>query len=196
MVTVLTVTPICAFCCPTFLKAQSAELRERSYAIYPWGSEMAALRFFSKLGALVLAGGAALLGVATVAAADDTPPPIEEDYDYPGADKIFAERGILLKKGDGHILLTDCVPGGDFLEVRSRNRDPFCFRVTGSSGYLTMELSDAYLVFSDSSHTTVANYVVNGVPGSTTVVPDGVEGIGEGSNPAGSPVLLEIRVTS
>lgn len=152
------------------------------------------MRFLSRLGVLVFAGSTALLGAATAAVAEDNPPPLEEEYDYPGADKIFAERGIRLKKGDGNVTLTDCVTGADLLEVRARNRSPFCFNVRGNTGFLTMELTESFVVFSNSTHTTVANYTVKGVPGSTTVAPGGAEGIGEGEGPGKSATLLEIRV--
>ncbi|MBM0278118.1 hypothetical protein [Micromonospora tarensis] len=118
-----------------------------------------------------------------------------EDFTYPGAAQILNERGILLKKGDGHLVLTDCVTGGDFIEVRSRNRSPFCFRATGPTGYVTLELSEAFLVFSDSTHTTVANYTVGGVSDSATIEPGGATGIGEGSTPGSSAVLLELRAS-
>ncbi|WP_412742255.1 hypothetical protein [Krasilnikovia sp. MM14-A1004] len=117
-----------------------------------------------------------------------------ETFDYPNADKIFADRNIRLKKGDGHLLLTDCSAGGDFIQVRSRNRDPFCFRLLAPNGWVTMELSDAFLVFSDSKHTTVADYTVNGVADSATVEPGEATGIGEGggSRPA---VLLKLTAS-
>lgn len=158
------------------------------------------MRFRAQLGLLALAGSATFLVPASLAstasaAPADEPPPLEETYDYPGAAKIFAERGILLKKGDGHILLTSCSPSGDFLEVRSRNRDSFCFRVTGATGYLTLELTDTFLILGDSRHTTVANYSVDGQSGTKTVAPGGAEGIGEGAGQH-TATLLEIRVTS
>ena len=161
------------------------------------------MRTRAQLGVLAVAGAAAFLVPAGVsaapaghtAAAADEPPTLEETFDYPGAAKILAERGILLKKGDGHILFTSCAPSGDYLEVRARNKDPFCFKVTGATGYLTLELADTYLIFSDSRHTTVANYTVDGQGGTKTVAPGGAEGIGEGSG-GHSATLLEIRVTS
>src|SRR5262249_5888829 len=55
-----------------------------------------------------------LAGISVAAAddppqppADSAPPAAVEDYGYPGADHVFAEKGIRLKRGDGHILLAD-----------------------------------------------------------------------------------------
>jgi hypothetical protein len=46
-----------------------------------------------------------------------------EDYGYPNADKILADRGIRLKRGDGHITLADCASATDLFEVWSRAND-------------------------------------------------------------------------
>jgi hypothetical protein len=163
------------------------------------------LRLWGYVGVAAVTVGATLFGAAAgavagdpkkaVQAAADEPTSIVETFDYPGAEQISADRDILLKKGDGHLLLTDCVTGADLIQVRSRNRDPFCFRLTAPTGWLTLELSDAFLVFSDSKHTTVADYTVDGVSDSTTVAPGGAEGIGEGSGTTGHPaVLLKLSV--
>lgn len=34
-----------------------------------------------------------------------------EDFDYPQADKILAEKNLVLKRGGGHIALADRVAG-------------------------------------------------------------------------------------
>jgi hypothetical protein len=80
---------------------------------------------------------------ATVA--DDAPGYAVEDFDYPDADKIQQEKGIVLKRGDGHIVLADCGSEDGLLEIWERNRaDHICFRVTGNSGYLTLEIPAVY----------------------------------------------------
>jgi hypothetical protein len=68
-------------------------------------------RFLSRSLILGLVSGAALFASTFGALADNPQPPIEENYDYPGAEKIFQERGIRLRKGDGHILLVDYSSG-------------------------------------------------------------------------------------
>jgi hypothetical protein len=163
------------------------------------------LRLIGYLGVVALTGAATLFGVAGSATAGSTskasvaadePTSIVETYDYPDAAKILAERDILLKRGDGHLVLTDCVAGGDFIQVRSRGRDPFCFKASAAGAWVTLELSDAFLVFSDSTHTTVADFTVNGVSDSATVAPGGAEGIGEGGSPNGdSAVLLKLTAS-
>jgi hypothetical protein len=164
-----------------------------------------AVRFGGYIAVAGLTVAAVVTGVGTVAAAQgagpaaaaaaDEPSSIVEQFDYPAAAQIQADRDLLLKKGNGHLLLTDCVVGADLVQVRSRNRDPFCFEVTAPGGWVTMELSDAYLVFSDSEHTTVADYTVDGVSDTATVAPGAAAGIGEGETEGATAVLLKLTAS-
>ncbi|MDJ0385300.1 hypothetical protein [Streptomyces sp. G-G2] len=92
------------------------------------------------------AGGAASDGVALKAVVDEGPGYAIEDFGYPNADKILAEQHITLKRGDGHITLADCASAPDLLEVWSRTNDKICFRVTGATGYLTLEIPAVFAV--------------------------------------------------
>ncbi|MEV6684486.1 hypothetical protein AB0N28_03965 [Streptomyces sp. NPDC051130] len=78
--------------------------------------------------------------------ADEGPGYAIEDFGYPNADKILAEQHITLKRGDGHILLADCASGTDLMEVWSRQNEKICFRVTGTGGYLTLEIPAVFAV--------------------------------------------------
>ena len=133
----------------------------------------------------------------TAAVADDPQPPIEETYDYPGADQIFQERGIRLLKGDGHILLVDCASGTGFAEVLSSSKGQFCFRLSGTRGYLTMELPEAYLIKGGSGHTITATVTVDNVV-ETVQVPKNIwVAVGEGADPEnGLATLLELRAVA
>ncbi|MGW7096292.1 hypothetical protein [Streptomyces sp. NPDC054874] len=94
-------------------------------------------------GALAFAGVAHAVGSAAPAApraAAAEIPYAVEDFNYPGAEKILAEQGIELKRGDGHIMLTECGSDPDILRFIGRDRDDFCFRVTGEKGHLTLEV--------------------------------------------------------
>ncbi|OAP28442.1 hypothetical protein A4R44_00230 [Amycolatopsis sp. M39] len=99
-----------------------------------------------------------------IAAADDAPSPIVEGFDYPGADQIYAQYHLRLLKGDGHILFADCASGGTLVKVWSRAaaNDFFRFRITGESGYLTMDVPDVYAVTGD-QHRLKATVVVKDV---------------------------------
>ncbi|WP_239085018.1 hypothetical protein [Streptomyces halstedii] len=67
-----------------------------------------------------------------------------EDFTYPSADKILAEQGVLLKRGDGHITLARCDSEPDLLEVWPRDNGKVCFRLTGNEGYLSLEIPAVY----------------------------------------------------
>ncbi|GAA3298494.1 hypothetical protein [Streptomyces cinereospinus] len=97
-------------------------------------------------------------GVRTVAG--EAPGYAVEDFAYPQADKILQERGILLKRGDGHIVLADCGPAG-LLEVWARSQDRICFRVTGNEGYLSLEVPAVYAVKGNAYQTEVSMTVDN-----------------------------------
>lgn len=83
---------------------------------------------------------------AVRAVADEDPGYAVENFDYPQADKILAEKNIVLKRGDGHITLADCVTGTGQLEVQARDKSKVCFDVKGTSGWLTLELPSVYLI--------------------------------------------------
>ncbi|MFD5092504.1 hypothetical protein ACFWMR_18010 [Amycolatopsis thailandensis] len=138
--------------------------------------------------AAFLSAGAAESAIG--APTDDLPPAIVEDYSYPDAAKILAERGIKLIKGDGHILFADCAAGTGQAEVWSRTKGHLCFKISGATGLLTMEVPEAYLITGAGAHTIVADIVVDGVPSTVTVAKGEFRGIGEGSDPNSGPATL------
>jgi hypothetical protein len=149
-----------------------------------------------------LLGGLAMFGGPTGAGADEAPPPIEENYDYPGADRILAERGIKLIKGDGRILFVDCVVGANQAKVESRRwpgtRGHFCFTIKGTKGYLTLEIPEAYVIWSDQNHALNAKIKVADQTSTVNVPKDDFVGIGEGGDDpnSGPATILELRVAS
>jgi hypothetical protein len=131
--------------------------------------------------------------------ADDLPPYAVEDFNYPGADRILAERGFELKRGDGHIVLADCT-GENLLRVtaRGQSNQAVCFRVTGDEGWLTLELPRAFLVrTNDYTNTHLELEAASGDTQSFDIGPNGIESVGESDPDAGGQefALLEIRVT-
>ncbi|KPI12182.1 hypothetical protein OK074_8959 [Actinobacteria bacterium OK074] len=90
------------------------------------------------------ASPSARAGHAVAPVADEAPGYAVEDFDYPGAAKILADQGITLKRGDGHIVLADCDSQDGLLQVWARSKDKICFRATGTSGYLTLEIPAVY----------------------------------------------------
>jgi hypothetical protein len=91
-------------------------------------------------------GAGAARSAGAVPVAGEAPGYAVEDFNYPQADKILAEQGIVLKRGDGHILLADCASQTGLMEVWARSSAKVCFRVTGNSGYLTLEIPSVYAI--------------------------------------------------
>ncbi|MDT8915119.1 hypothetical protein [Amycolatopsis sp. PS_44_ISF1] len=165
------------------------------------------MRSHARLFALAIAGAAAAVAVpafsasaATGSAADDTPPSIVEDYSYPDAAKILQDRALTLISGDGHIVLADCGPAG-LLEVHAYNsadhsRDPghYCFKVSGPTGVLRLEVPFAYQVKGD-NHTVQATIEINGQSSTVPVTKNGWTGIGEGAGTDPS-TLLELHASA
>ncbi|WP_097968500.1 hypothetical protein OG473_03505 [Streptomyces anulatus] len=150
-------------------------------------------------------GGAALAVAETPSLARSTDstqalndmPLIVEDFDYPGAQKVLEDRGILLKKGDGGITLIPCADAWDIkIDSRVAGRAGFCFKTHAKSGFLTMEMADAYGVWTKDQPVTATltsegkKTVVEAPAGKLTPV-------GEGDGESGSipSVLIELRVT-
>ncbi|MCA6095925.1 hypothetical protein LE181_27650 [Streptomyces sp. SCA3-4] len=134
---------------------------------------------------------------ASTAAADM--PSTVESFAYPGAAKIVQDQQITLKRGDGHILLTDCSLKHD-IQVESRiGKNYYCFSVSGKQGFLTLELPDVYFLWN--KELPVQAKVT--ADGETTVVnapaakpgQENLTHIGETSNSGKPSVLLELRVT-
>jgi hypothetical protein len=155
------------------------------------------MRFLSRPLILAVVSAAALVAGTTVALAEDSQPPIEENYDYPGGDVLFREHGLRLRKGDGHILLVDCSSGTGFVEVWSRSKGQLCFRIRGTTGYLSMELPEVYLIAGDGDHSIQATVTVDGNTETVQVPKDQWISVGEGADPESVPAtLLEFRVSA
>ncbi|MFJ7272001.1 hypothetical protein ACIQV3_36095 [Streptomyces sp. NPDC099050] len=131
------------------------------------------------------------------AIADEGPGYAVEDFGYPDADKILTEQGITLKRGDGHILLADCASGTDLLQVMSRERgEVVCFRVTGTSGYLALEIPAVHAVKGNNYETQID--MTAGADSKTfDIAKNKWTGVGESADAEGRDfMLMEIRTTS
>ncbi|GAA2566301.1 MULTISPECIES: hypothetical protein [Streptomyces] len=131
-----------------------------------------------------------------VSVADEGPGYAVEDFNYPGADRILEERGIVLKRGDGHITLADCASGTDLIQVMARRAgDPICFRTVGTSGWLTMEIPAVYLVRGN-DYATQVDMTVGDEEKSFDIEKNTWTAVGESADEQGREhLLVEIRTT-
>jgi hypothetical protein len=79
--------------------------------------------------------------------AQELPPSLEEDFQYPGSAGIFADTGVRLLSGDGHIQLSDCLGDGSVIRVQSLSASEACFRVSALPGTLHLEMPDVFLIY-------------------------------------------------
>jgi hypothetical protein len=127
---------------------------------------------------------------------DGTPGYAVEDYNYPGADAIKAQKGIVLKRGDGHITLADCASGTGLMEVYSRKSEKICFRATGPSGYLSLQIPSVYGVKGEADHEADVKLTTDGATQSIDVGKGEWKAAGEAADPDGRDfVLVEIRTS-
>jgi hypothetical protein len=159
--------------------------------------------------ALTAAAVGTVLAVSAAAHADAdaaaVPADLVEDFNYPGAAQVLTDRGIKLLRGDGHLTLADCGADPDhaannLIVVQSFDDDfpngpSFCFQAVGTTGVLTMEIPNVYLVRSDASRVVAAKVSVADEP--TVVETEQVDplewqGVGIGQE-RGEAVLLELR---
>lgn len=134
--------------------------------------------------------------VATAGVADAAPGYTVEDFAYPQADKILAEKGLVLKRGDGHITLADCASGTGQLELLARGKgDKICFDVIGNEGFLALEIPAVYSVRGNDYSTTV-DMTVDDEEKSFPITENTWTPVGESADPENRDFLLvEIRTT-
>ncbi|MER6125054.1 hypothetical protein ABT173_20910 [Streptomyces sp. NPDC001795] len=133
-----------------------------------------------------------------VTVANDQPGYAVEDFNYPGADKIKEEKGIVLKRGDGHIILADCSSGTGLMEVWSRKNEKICFRTTGTSGYLTLEIPSVFAVKGSADHAAdVTLHASDNTPQEVQVSKGNWTPVGESADPQAREFeLVEIRTSN
>ncbi|WP_446750411.1 hypothetical protein [Streptomyces sp. AC1-42T] len=122
-------------------------------------------------------------------------PYVVEDFNYPGAAKIEQEAGAVLKRGDGHMVMVAC-DGTEDISVMSRaGQKDFCFDVTAKPAFLTLEIPQAYGIWT--SDDPVKTTLKDG-DGATTVIDapaNNFTGYGEAGQIDGAPTtLIELRV--
>ncbi|MGW9039724.1 RICIN domain-containing protein, partial [Streptomyces sp. NPDC055721] len=88
---------------------------------------------------------------AEAAPAEATPPLAVETFAYPGAAQILAEQAVTLNAGDGNIRLVDCASESGLVQVLRRDASPatVCFKVSGPTGYLALEIAKVVKIKGD-----------------------------------------------
>lgn len=126
-------------------------------------------------------------------------PGLVEDFNYPGAAKLLQDRGVTLKRGDGHIWLTDATALNECsdasnIAIESR-KGIFCFKTNAASGFLTLELPDTFSIWTQ-DHPVKATLTAEGEPDAVVNAPaNDLTPVGESGNTGVRSVLVDIRIT-
>ncbi|MFI7360922.1 hypothetical protein ACIBO4_02035 [Streptomyces sp. NPDC050149] len=126
--------------------------------------------------------------------ADGAPGYAVEDFNYPQADKILAEKNVVLKRGDGHITFADCVPGTGQLELLARyNTARICFNVVGDEGWLALEIP-AVFSFKGNDYSTTIGMTVGTEEKTFDIIKNTFTPVGESvDDESRDHMLVEIR---
>ncbi|GAA1953400.1 hypothetical protein [Kitasatospora viridis] len=127
------------------------------------------------------------------AAGDDAMPSAVEDYLHPGAAQILQNQKITLKRGDGHLKLVDCQARHDVMVESRLAQKQFCFAVTGSKGYLALELPDAFGIWTE-DHPVQAKITAEGKETVIDAAKNDYQPIGEAGSTGKRSVLVELRI--
>ncbi|PRH76723.1 hypothetical protein C6N75_24070 [Streptomyces solincola] len=166
---------------------------------------MAQKRARTALLTALAAAAASVVAVTAIGAANATPPtapnPDEaamvapvEDFTYPDANRIQQEQKILLKKGDGNITLVPCDGVTDIMVKSRTGAQQFCFDVKAKPGYLTLELADAFGIFTE-DYPVKATITAEGEKTVINAPANDYVTFGEATEGGSRSVLVELRVT-
>ena len=136
---------------------------------------------------------------------------IMERFSYPNAAQILEQLNVRLISGDGHILLADCdtAPVNNVGVVHVWTTEligpdaggHICFRVTGPTGRLDLEVPGVYSIRGDGQQQGYGHQLTavvdtpSGTPKTVVVNPSGYTPVGIGVDPDNEPTtLLQLRV--
>ncbi|KJY24479.1 trypsin-like serine protease, partial [Streptomyces sp. NRRL S-495] len=147
---------------------------------------------------LVTSAAPASAAPASPSASGSGAPALVENYVHPGAASILADRHITVRSGDGHIQLVDCTAGSNLLRLFSRAATPSetCFRITGATGSLQLEIPKVYSIKGDADHSVTATFTSDGNPVYVGVPRNAWTQVGEGNPGGSSTTLLELNASA
>ncbi|MEW2064882.1 hypothetical protein ACFXOK_10430 [Streptomyces sp. NPDC059173] len=149
--------------------------------------------------------GAGVSALALPPSASDAPgspadmPVAIEDFTHPRAAELEQERGVILKRGEGHVWLTDvtdlneCRSSASNIAIESR-KGIYCFRTDTKSGFLTLELPDTFSIWTQ-DRPVKATLTAEGKSTVVNAPADKLTPVGETGDTGLRSVLVEIRVT-
>ncbi|MFJ8164137.1 FG-GAP-like repeat-containing protein [Streptomyces sp. NPDC096136] len=116
-----------------------------------------------------------------------------EDFSYPGAAAIQAEKGVTLKRGDGNLMLQAC-DGTQDMTVNTRGLKDYCFDVKSKPAYLSLELPSAFGIWTG-AYPVKTTIEANGTKTVIDAPANDFTGYGEATSDRVKSTLIELRVT-
>ncbi|MEU2655173.1 trypsin-like serine protease, partial [Streptomyces sp. NPDC007325] len=123
-----------------------------------------------------------------------------EDGAYPNADRIEADKGIKLIRGDGNITLADCDLDATQIRVQvvgapANKQEMYCFVSRADTGLLTLDLNRAFWIDAADQPMSATLTAEDGTDKTITIPKGGYAPVGEGVAGGTRSRLVEIRVT-
>lgn len=119
-----------------------------------------------------------------------------ETLNYPHSATIKADTGALLKRGNGNLVMKTACTGSDDILIYSRVgiRD-FCFDVKAKPAYLTLEIPQAYGIWTGADPVKTTIKETDGTVTAFNAVANDFTGFGEsGSTEGDATIVVELRV--
>ncbi|MEU3401783.1 hypothetical protein [Streptomyces filamentosus] len=141
--------------------------------------------------------GPSSAAVSVVTASSEVMPLAVETLNYPNAAQIKADTGALLKRGNGNLVMKSCTGTDDILIYSRLGIRDYCFDVKAKPAYLTLEIPQAYGIWTTADPVKTTLRETNGTVTTLTAPARDFTGFGEsGSVDGDGTILLELRITS
>ncbi|NKY39207.1 lipocalin family protein [Cellulomonas septica] len=165
-------------------------------------------RVVGGVGAAAVVAAVAVVWASSAGAAEGAAAEVQsslvEDFAYPGADAILAEHGLKVFTGDGHVepvssgaVGGSCAPG--LIQVETLvEEEPYgsyyCFRTSGSRGFLTLEVPHTFLLRGGDKPVEATAELASGAEETYAVAPNTSVAVDPGEGAAmPQAILVELR---
>ncbi|WP_201300691.1 hypothetical protein [Streptomyces sp. HF10] len=139
------------------------------------------------------AGHAVIAEAADGTAVVDMPHTVE-DFNYPRAAVIEQETGAVLKRGNGRMVMVSCDNTEDIQVMSRTGQKDFCFDVTAKPAFLTLEVQQAYGIWTSADP--VKTTVMESDGSKTVITAPANDFTGYGEAVTSKPTtLIELRVS-
>ncbi|WP_327166749.1 hypothetical protein [Streptomyces zaomyceticus] len=135
------------------------------------------------------------VAAATATTTTEEMPLAVETLNYPNAATIKADTGALLKRGNGNLVMKTCTGTDDILIYSRVGIRDFCFDVKAKPAYLTLEIPQAYGIWTTNDPVKTTLKETDGTVSAFNAPANDFTGFGEsGSTDGEGTILVELRI--